>query len=276
MEYENDASNYDLTILPVKEDPNTKKYRPTHPNLLAPPFRIAVVGSSRSGKSNYLMNYFRSDFYGESKKKNIPRCFDKVIVFSPNMGFDKTTKALQDIAGEENIRMDYHDSYIDQIVEHQKNSAEEDRDRILIIADDLLAMGCSPTAKLFTISTYLRHLDCSIIYLTQTYQSHKSLPPVVKNNLEGVVWFRSPSAKQIKAFSEDLGGTFGSQQNVEAIIDYSCKKPYNFAFFNYRDLCAYHNHDSLLYEKYDENGGFGPEFTGSALDKTEIDSDSEV
>ena len=136
----------------------------------------------------------------------------------------------------------------------------DDRDRVLIIADDLIALGCSPTARLFTSSTYLRHLDCSICYLTQSYQSHNSLPPIVKNNLEGMIMFRNPSAKQVKAFCDDLQGTFGTAQNVKNILDYSTQKPYHFGFFNYRDLKAYHNHTEFLWEKYDENGNFNDDF----------------
>ena len=249
----------DLNIYPVLEDPDRPKYRDVHENLLSPPWRIAIVGASKSGKSNYLMNYFRKDFYGGDAESNLEPCFTKVYVFSPNLGLDSTTRHIKDIAGEDNIFQSYHDSYIDQIIEHQKNMGD-DRDRVLIIADDLIALGCSPTARLFTSSTYLRHLDCSICYLTQSYQSHNSLPPIVKNNLEGMIMFRNPSAKQVKAFCDDLQGTFGTAQNVKNILDYSTQKPYHFGFFNYRDLKAYHNHTEFLWEKYDENGNFNDDF----------------
>jgi len=250
----------DLTIYPVLEDPNRPNYRPVHPNLLTPPFRLALVGSSKSGKSNYLMNLVaRSAYYGGDKKKNISPVFEKIICFSPNLGFDSTTRALRDICGEENMLTDYHDGYIDQIIEHQKHMGDE-RPKTLIIADDLLALGASPVARLFTQSSYARHLDISIIYITQVYQGHYSIPPVVKNNLEGIVMFRSPSMKQINAFSDDLGGTFGSKNNVQNLLTYCTKKPYHFAFFNYRDLCVYHNHEEKVWEKYLENGDYAPDF----------------
>ena len=47
--------NDDLTIYPVQDDPNRPQYRKVHDNLLKPPFRMAIVGASKSGKSNYLM-----------------------------------------------------------------------------------------------------------------------------------------------------------------------------------------------------------------------------
>ena len=249
----------DLNIYPVMADPDRPNYREVHENLLSPPFRVAIVGASKSGKSNYLMNYFRKDFYGGREESNIEPCFNKVYVFSPNLGLDSTTRHIKDIAGEDNIYQTYSNHMIDVIIQRQKDLGDL-RERVLIIADDLIALGCSPMARLFTSSTYLRHLDCSIIYLTQSYQSHNSLPPIVKNNLEGMIMFRNPSAKQIKSFCDDLQGTFGTAQNVKNILDYSTQKPYHFAYFNYRDLQAYHNHTEFLWEKYDENGNFNPDF----------------
>ena len=42
-----------------------------------------------------------------------------------DLGFDSTTRALRDICGEENMLTDYHDGYIDQIINHQKNMGDE-------------------------------------------------------------------------------------------------------------------------------------------------------
>jgi len=265
----------DLTIYPVQDDPNRPQYRKVHENLLKPPFRMGIVGASKSGKSNYFMNLIaRSAYYGGDPKKRIDPVFDKIIVFSPNLGLDSTTRALRDIAGEENMLTDYHDSYIDQIINHQKDMGDE-RPKTLIIADDLLALGASPVARLFTQSSYARHLDISIIYITQVYQGHYSLPPVVKNNLEGVVMFRSPSQRQINCFCDDLGGTFGSKNNVRALMEFSTKKPYHFCFFNYADLKVYHNHDDHLWNKFDENGNYSPDFSGKPLMDSHDCEDSE-
>ncbi len=261
----------DLTIYPVQDDPNRPAYRDVHPNLLRPPLRLALVGSSRSGKSNYLVNLIaRSAYYGGDPKKGIEPVFDKIICFSPNLGLDSTTRCLKDICGEENMLTDYHDSYIDQIINHQKEMGDE-RPKTLIIADDLLALGASPIARLFTSSSYMRHLDISIIYITQVYQGHYSLPPVVKNNLEGIVMFRCPSQRQVNCFCDDLSGTFGSKNNVKALLEYSTKKPYHFAFFNYSDLKVYHNHEEHLWDKYDANGNYAPDFNGSPMDSCDCE-----
>lgn len=252
----------DLEILPVLEDPEKAKYRDVHPNLLKPAWRIAVVGSSASGKSNYLMNYFRSNYYGGKDP-----CFDRVIVFSPNMGLDSTTRALKDIAGENNMYMTYNDRIIEGLIEQQKMKGHA-KEKILIIADDLIALNARPTALIFTSSTYLRHLDVSIIYLTQTYQGMYSLPPVVKNNLEGLVMFRCPSNKQIDAFAEDLQGTFGSKESIRAMLSDCTKKPYNFAFFDYRNLRVFHNHTKQIWKKFSDAGDYNPDYKRGGSDET--------
>lgn len=250
----------ELKIYPVFEDPDRPNYRETHENILAPPFRMCIVGASKTGKSVLLMNYVaRSCYWGGDKDKGIEPLFEKIIVFSPNLGLDSSTRHLKKLAGDENIYTDYHDHMIDEIIQGQKNAGLE-REKILIIADDLIALGCSPMSRIFTATSYLRHLDCSIVFLTQTYQSHNTIPTIVKNNLEGMVWFKSPSSKQSKSFCQDLSGTFGTDVNVKNMIDYATLKPFEFAFFNYRDLTAWRNHEEKLWEKFDENGNYNSEF----------------
>ena len=263
-------TNYsdDLKIYPVFEDPDRPDYRDVHPNILKPPFRICLVGASKTGKSVLLMNYVaRSCYWGGNLEEGIDPLFEKLIVFSPNLGLDSSTRHLKKLAGSENIHTEYSNSMIDEIISSQKNAGLE-REKILIIADDLIALGCSPMARIFTATSYLRHLDCSIVFLTQTYQSHNTIPTIVKNNLEGMVWFKSPSSKQSKAFCQDLSGTFGSDKNVANLIDYATLKPFEFAFFDYRNLKVWRNHEELLWEKYDENGNYNDEFQPrSRIDK---------
>ena len=263
-------NHHELDVLPVMKDPDRPQYRDTHENLLTPPFRVAVVGASKSGKSNLLMNYLRPCYYGGSKKQNIDPCFTKVIVFSPNLGMDSTTKSLNDLCAEGDIHMSYSDGYIRAIIDYQKMSDGSARDKILIIADDLIAMGCQPQSLIFSSATYLRHLDVSIYYLTQTYKGHYSLPPLVRNNLDGIVMFKCPSFQQINSFSEDLQGTFGSKENVKKMLDFGTKKPYHFSFFNYRDLNVWHNHTEKIWEKFDEQGNYNADFNGNqGYDETE-------
>lgn len=253
--------SHELDVLPVKNDPNKPSYREVHENLLQPPFRMALIGASKSGKSNLLMNYLRPCFYGGDKKKGIKNCFDRIVVFSPNLGMDSTTRSLHQLCDEGDIHMRYDDKIIENLIEAQKRTDSDVRDKVLLILDDLIAMGCSDRALAFVGLSYFRHEDISVILLSQTYRGTYSLPPIARNNIDSLVMFRSPSAHQINSLCEDLSGTFGSKQNVYNLVSYTTKKPYNFCFFNYRDLSVYHNHTKKIWEKYTESGDFAPEFS---------------
>ena len=270
-------SKHELKVLPVMKDPSRPKYRETHPNLLKPPFRMAIIGSSKSGKSNYVVNLLRPCYYGGGKKKDgkkIDSCFDRIYIFSPNLGMDETTRCFRKLCKEQDIKQDYKDSYIQNIINYQK-AHEGSEDKVLIIADDLIALGAHPQAKIFTSASYLRHLNCSIIYISQTYKGHYSLPPVVRNNLCGCVMFRCPSAQQIKSFCDDMCGTFGSKENVQNLLAYATREPYHFAFFNYRDENVWKNNTDLLWEKYDENGQFSSEFNEKELWSSDSEDDDD-
>lgn len=257
----------DLEILPVKEDPSRPKYRECHPNLLKPPFRMAAIGSSAAGKSTWAMNLLRPCFYGGDFRSKVEPVFNKIVVFSPNFGMDSTTRHIKNLVDDNNIHLTYNDGIIDNLIEEQKRLGDN-RNKVLIIADDILALGAGPLSKLFVASSYLRHVDCSILYLTQIYQGHYSLPPVVRNNLEGLVFFKNPSQKQIKALVEDLSGTFGSPQNVKNLVDYATLEPFSFCFFDYKQLRVFKKHTEELYRKFNEDGSYAPEFKRpSGLDK---------
>lgn len=250
--------NHELNILPVMGDPNKPKYRQTHENLLKPPFRIAIVGSSKSGKSNYCVNLLRPNYYGAGKikGKQIESCFDKIFIFSPNIGMDSTTRCFKKLCREGDIKQDYKDSYINNIIASQK----ENEQRILIIADDIPALGAKPNSKLFTSSSYLRHLNCSIIYISQIYKGKDGgLPPIVRNNLDALSMFRCPSDQQTKSFCEDMAGTFNSKKNVFNLLDYCTREPFQFCFFNYRDQNVWKNHTELLWEKF-KDGKYNEDF----------------
>lgn len=278
-------SKHELSVLPVMGDPDRPKYRPTHENILSPPFRLAVVGSSKSGKSNYVVNLLRPCYYGGGKMdgKKVEPCFNKIYVFSPNIGLDTTTRCFQKLCGEKDIKQDYKDSYIQNIINYQKAQSPKE-DKVLIIADDLPGLGAKPEAMIFTSASYLRHLNVSIIYISQVYKGKVGgLPPLVRNNIDALCMFRMPSEKQIKDFCEDMAGTFNSKNNVHNLLAYATKEPFQFAFFNYRDLNVWKNHTEHLWDKYTKDGQFAPDFDESRLggdsdessDEESSDEDSE-
>jgi hypothetical protein len=251
---------HELDILPVMEDDSRPQYREVHPNILKPPFRMALIGSSKSGKSNLLMNLLRSDFYGGDKKKGIEPCFTRIVVLSPNLGMDSTTRSLSKLCNQGDIRTSYNDAFIYDLIESQKEKDITERDRIFLIIDDLLGLGCKLNSLLYNSVSYMRHLDISCCFITQTLKGQNSLPPSVRNNLDALIFFKNGSHKQVEALCDEFQGTFGNKQNVENMLYYATAKPYHFCFFNVRELKVFHNFTEFLWEKYNENGEYSPDF----------------
>ena len=192
---DNEDTNMDMTIFPIKDDPTKPIYREVGEPLLKPPFTYAFVGFRGSSKTTTLMNLILRPypFYGASDKitkdpKSKP-VFDNIFVISPTIGLDSTSKPLLKVVPPENIFTDYSDSMIDQILLYQKNQ-EPPREKTLIICDDILGLGgrgLGPNSKIYRLPAVLRHYDCSVCYLVQILRGGGSLPPITRNNIEG--WF---------------------------------------------------------------------------------------
>ena len=80
-----------LAIVNLNKNTKTSKspYIPEH--LPQPPFRLVVIGSSNSGKSNMIKNMItRDDEFGYKKHFG-----DNIIIFSKTLGLDSTWSTLK-------------------------------------------------------------------------------------------------------------------------------------------------------------------------------------
>ena len=74
-------------VLKVKDEQPSSKFDDIHPNLPSMPSLLLIIGSVRSGKSNYLVNAFcNSDFYKDK--------FDIVKFISTTLHTDNKGKIL--------------------------------------------------------------------------------------------------------------------------------------------------------------------------------------
>ena len=93
-------------VLKVKDEAPSQKFDDIHPHLPAMPSLLLIVGSVRSGKSNYLVNCFcNSDFYKDK--------FDVVKFISTTLHTDNKGKILSKY-------FDCMDHYEDGIIEDIK------------------------------------------------------------------------------------------------------------------------------------------------------------
>ena len=187
--------------------------------------------------------------------------FDRIILISGTMKFDSSTRALVDYIGSENAFDTYSDGIIQALVEHNKALPKQLREKILIIGDDLPSLNLPMNAEIYKGTAYFRHLGISVILITQILRGvGQGLPPIVRNQLEGICIFRNSNQKQLNNIFEEMGH-FGSPENIEAMYnDVVRGVPYNFLYLNSRTLKCYKNFDEEIWSMYDENGNYNPPY----------------
>jgi len=270
---------YDMTIYPVKEDPDRAKYREVGYPLLQNSAVYGFVGARGSGKTNAMQNIFcrPHPFYG-GKDDDV---FDEIYIFSTTMGHDSTSRYMRQMenCGDERIFTEYDDGFMDAIIEEQKKYDDKKRPRVLIIADDIagLTQGRGGrNAKLFTNPTLGRHFDISSAFSVQKYSM---LPPICRSQIEGLFIFRQNNSKEVMKMCEELG-SLGDPKMVERLIyDATGNEPYQFCYMNLRDYTVWKNLDTLMWSKFNESGGYNPPYknigTNIGLDYEE-DLNSEI
>ncbi len=165
---------YDLTVLPVKKTiSGIKQLRPVSPILpdISTGACCAIVSTPKSGKGNLIMNLtLNSNFYRDA--------FQDVYVFSSTAKSDQTCKRLHD-AFPGCVYDHFDERKLQQIIDFQDNTPEEERGPIAIIIDDMV--GIKPNSLFMKLSCSYRHH--SIALLLYSCQRLKQLPPVVRSNI---------------------------------------------------------------------------------------------
>ena len=255
-------SSEDYKVLPLLKDPDEYDYIDVGENLLKPPFCMGIVGSRFVGKTNLLMTLMMRKF------PYYLGCFSRIILISACLKFDSSTKALCSYIGDENCFEEYDDGIISALMEHQKQMPKHMRESLCIILDDIPALNLPQNSLAYKISSYARHFNCSLIYINQVLRAgQNSLPPLVRNNLEGLCVFRNSNSKQIQNICEELGH-FGSPHNIEAMYNSVVSgKPYQFLFLNSRNLKCYRNFEEEIWSMYDEDGNYNEEFVKQKKNK---------
>ena len=102
----------DLEIYPVKMDDVNDDERELPEVLPRGSYNMIVVGSSMTGKSNFISNMCcRANLLGARKNgDNVEKHFEDIIIISGTLGQDKSLKPVQEIAS-----MTY-DSYSNETV----------------------------------------------------------------------------------------------------------------------------------------------------------------
>ncbi len=259
LETTNDLeSQADYNIYPIKEDPTKLKYKPCGEKLLTPCFNYAIIASKHTGKTVLCQNLVCRPypFYGG--------CFDRIILISGTLAVDRSARYLREYIGQENCWETYDDRIIDGLIEQQDSVEPEDQEKILIIADDLPSLNVSQNARIYTLAATHRHRNINLIYISQILRSQSKgggLPQITRNNIEGYFIGRQSNKKVLNSIMEELSHFQDEKSMLACYNDIVAGNPFSFMFCNSRNLSIRDNFGDIVFQRYDENGNYNPDYT---------------
>jgi hypothetical protein len=207
---------------PKDENLNLKEL---HPMLMKYFTNTLFIAPTGVGKTNLIINLLdRPRFY---KNK-----FDKVILFSNTYHNDKIWKACKTI-DEENVHIDYSDETLQEIIDEQRQSIEDENPiNTLIIFDDIIQQINKHSSLINKLVMRNRHYYLTIWITTQKYSL---VSPTIRNNTSYYVLFGIKNRKEKDFIINELSDNI-SEEDFTKIWDYALDgKNYNFMVISVKD-----------------------------------------
>lgn len=191
------------------------------------PASFLVVGKSGSGKSTVLHNLLTNE-------KLLKDYFDYIFVFSPV----KTDDILQQLhLPKENYINDFEEEFVDGIIDKLEKKIEDggglgkvgNKTRTLFIFDDILSKAKFLRGNVMRkLASANRHYNISMIINSQYY---KAIPPIVRTNVSGIIFFPSCLA-EVEKFADEQADPNMSKKEFMDIVRHATNEPYQFMFVN--------------------------------------------
>jgi hypothetical protein len=211
----------DLKIYPVKNK-NTIPYKIKHeiderlPNLKAN-FVLGVIGKRHTGKTVLTTNLLLNPNFLNRENYNTAFCI------SPTIMNDKTAEHLRE-AFPATCYDKYDDSLIKDIVNYQKTFTDDEREKIIIVIDDMIGFK---TPYLNHLTTRHRHYQVNIILISQAV---KQVNKVARSNMSNVILFNTHNKAEFEDLYENFGSMIGSKKFFKKILDYATAEAYCFLY----------------------------------------------
>ncbi len=232
-----EKKNFDLTVLPVKQDAfGINIRRPFHPILpkINQGALLITVASVRSGKTNLLTNIFgNSNFFRDA--------FDAVYIFSSTIAQDQTGRRLKEMFPTTTYDT-FDESKLQRILDFQMQQDEDDREAIAIMLDDL-PNYLKPKSLFFTLASNYRHYGIGL--LSYSVQSFKMIPPIVRNNATNLL-LGTLNPSQLEQLSAEYSENFGGKENFKRMYRIAVPERFNFLYARLDE------HPAILHKNFDD------------------------
>lgn len=225
-------------VLKVNDTEHKDKYPAIHPFLPQPQFLCLLIGSVRSGKTNYLVNALRNekDFYG-------PHYWDYYKIISNTLCNDTKGKYFTDAFRD--CEDHYTDNMIKDLIAQQKKYPRDEMPSMLILLDDILSRDFKKTNDISMLSSKFRHYEMSIFLSTQSF---RSIGTIIRNNATDILIFKQQNSKELEKIREEYGELCGSEDVFMKYYNYAHDEPYSFLYISVQDNPAkfYKRHEEFI------------------------------
>ena len=192
------------------------------------PFSLMISGRSGSGKTNILINILTNPHL-------LKDYFHYTVVFSPTAGkYDDSYKQLN--LPSESFKTDFSADDLNTLIENRKALIDKKgiewvvkNSRVLLILDDIIAnrdfLNSPEALKMFAL---LRHYQCSIIVLMQSYTK---LPSALRINANATIIFPSTQS-EIEVLVDELTPAGITKREFQKVIEYATEGKHDFLYIN--------------------------------------------
>ena len=244
----NQSEDFDLTILPVKEDGTEQKLkRPIHPNLpnIATGQVGVLISPVKTGKSTIISNLLLNPNFFKDQ-------FDIVYIISNTINNDRTSRFLKKEFPETIFDdLSQIDNIINNIITYQDQFPRGKKPFIAVILDDFL--GIKKSSKINFLSTRARHYNIGLLLFAS--QLFRGLDTHIRQNATfAIIGSPNPNEKELLKIAAEFGDRYGGQQKFLDVYKEATNEPYAFLYLDLQSnpSKAYKRFDKLIYEHRDQ------------------------